>query len=150
VRSTVFELLGDWRLCATTSGFFDSPRIDSAALAFSEVSGARVRMDVRFLRAGRIHEIVGMVDTRPGKSGLFKWRGRGARLIVAQGWWGVRVSTDSQLALLRYPGTWMSGAGAVLLARADVESRTLESLTAARAGELGLSSMEITTLGWRR
>lgn len=143
------DVLGEWDMAATTAGFFERPRVDSAHLTFRSSSPREVDFSIDLQRRGRAIRVAAMVPTTPDSQGLYTWKGRGAMLIVARSKWGLACSDDGTVAAIHHPATMSSDAGAVVIVRSDVDHTTARGRVESALSCLRLSRSQFIDLSWR-
>jgi hypothetical protein len=136
-------------MVATTSGFFERPRVDSAHLTFRSSSPREVDFSIDLQRRGRALRVAAMVPTTPDSQGLYTWKGRGAMLIVARSKWGLACSEDGTLAAIHHPATMSSDAGAVIIMRSELEFGTVRRRVESALSSLRLTRSQFIDLSWR-
>jgi len=143
------DVLGEWDMAATTAGFFERPRVDSAHLTFRSSDPREVDFAIDLIRRGRPVRVAAMVPTTPDSQGLYTWKGRGAMFIVARSKWGLACSDDGTVAAIHHPATMSSDAGAVVILRSDVDRSTARRRVESSLSSLRLSRSDFIDLSWR-
>jgi len=144
------ELIGQWRLIATTSGYFTfRERVDSADFTIGPIVASRVRFEVRFDLRGKQRTIKGSVSAKPTKNGRYRWRGTGALLLVSRSQWSFALIGDERVAALINPGSMMTEPGGLILRRVDFSPEGAKSVLGKEFWSLGLDRSDYRELAWR-